>query len=333
MSAMDALARIRSLGGAARFSEIGTSRYRLSIHVARGELRRLARGAYALPNAHPAMCSAVAHNAVVTCCSALSVYGVETVGDGSITHLALPPGRGNARGLEPRTRRHRERPDLHHGTRLATLVDATARAAVCLPYDDAVAQVERAAFERDSQFISQVLAKVQRTKPSRARALAIDVQSGSRSTMETQVRLGLRRAGLSVLSNVHIPGVGEVDFVVDGVLIVELDGFAYHSERKPYRTDRRRDRAALRLGLPTMRFAFEDSAPERVVREVASYCRALRRDTPPAVGSPEVLARVAKVIAPANRPEARATGWTHLTGKDRIEVEAKVADLIRAAQG
>lgn len=329
---MDVIAKIRSLGGAARFSEIGTSRYRLSVHVGRGDLIRIARGAYALPGTDPAICAAVVHNGLVTCRSALAVHGVQALGDSAITHLALPEHRGSARRMAPGMRCHREKPQTEPGTRVASVIDATARAATCLPYDDAVAQLERVAFDQDSGLLDQVLQKVRRASPSRARALAIDVEVGSRSTSETYVRLGLRRAGLSVMANAHIPGVGEVDFVVDGVLIVELDGYAYHGDRKAYRTDRRRDRAALRLGLPTMRFAFEDTSPERVVREVAALCRALRRNGAPSAESPSAIMLVAEVTSLAQRPEARATGWGHLTGRDRTEVEAKVARLIRAAR-
>jgi very-short-patch-repair endonuclease len=57
---------------------------------------------------------------------------------------------------------------------------------------------------------------------------------------------------------VHLDGVGRVDLLVDGVLVVELDGFEHHSDRAHYRNDRRRANALTCLGLRLVRFTYED---------------------------------------------------------------------------
>jgi len=69
---------------------------------------------------------------------------------------------------------------------------------------------------------------------------------------------------------VKISGVGWVDLLVEGRIVVELDGFAYHSGRVEYREDRRRDRELVRQGYLVLRFTFEDVMrdPEIVVRAV-----------------------------------------------------------------
>lgn len=322
---MNALERLAILGGAARFSELGSSRYRLARLVESGAIRRPARGVYALPSAPAHLIAAATENAVVSCRSALELLGIETYGDATLTHLSLPRHRGSGGVRNRFVRRHRESPQRHGAARIACLADAAARAATCLPYDLAVAQLERLAPGHPSPILTEVLQRISRLgRPGRARALEVDVEPGARSHIETAVRLHLRRAGLGALAAVHLPGIGEVDLLVEGLVIVELDGFAYHGDRHQYRTDRRRDRAALRLGLPTLRFAFEDSDPDRVLRAVIGVCLQLQRSPlTPDVDSPsQVQEAVARACAAARAPQARATGWRHLRGRDRSQVTA-----------
>ena len=56
----------------------------------------------------------------------------------------------------------------------------------------------------------------------------------------------------------QIDGVGRVDFVVDGWLIVECDSEAHHAGWAAQRRDRRRDLAAAALGYTTVRPLAED---------------------------------------------------------------------------
>lgn len=77
--------------------------------------------------------------------------------------------------------------------------------------------------------------------------------------METLGRIELRKIpGLEVKCGVVIEGVGEVDLLINGRLIVELDGYEYHQSKKEFYNDRARSRAAMLLGYDTMRFTFED---------------------------------------------------------------------------
>lgn len=75
---------------------------------------------------------------------------------------------------------------------------------------------------------------------------------------ETLVRLILRGLGCDVDVQVQIPGVGRVDFVVDGWLIIECDSKAHHEGWDAQRRDRRRDIAAAALGYTTIRPLAED---------------------------------------------------------------------------
>ncbi|WP_185972459.1 DUF559 domain-containing protein [Georgenia yuyongxinii] len=53
-------------------------------------------------------------------------------------------------------------------------------------------------------------------------------------------------------------------------IVVECDGFAYHSGRQEFREDRRRDRALAARGYVVLRFTYDEirSSPGLVVEEV-----------------------------------------------------------------
>ncbi len=79
-------------------------------------------------------------------------------------------------------------------------------------------------------------------------------ESGS----ETLVRLMLRALGRRAELQVVIRGVGRVDLVVDGWLVIECDSKAFHSSWDQQREDRRRDQALAALGYVVYRPIAED---------------------------------------------------------------------------
>jgi len=150
---------------------------------------------------------------------------------------------------------------------------ALIHAARCLPRAEWIAAADAAVAS------GLELVDVRARQPGRgARSLElmlglVDARSGS--LPESLLRVALFDAGLPVESQAHVPGVGRVDFLVDGV-IVEVDGFAYHSGRDQYREDRHRDRAAHAQGYVVLRYTYEDVVGDRarVVAEVARFCGA-----------------------------------------------------------
>jgi len=68
----------------------------------------------------------------------------------------------------------------------------------------------------------------------------------------------LRAIGCPFDVQVQLAGVGRVDFVVDGWLIIECDSGQFHSDWEAQKRDRRRDLAAARLGYSTVRLLAED---------------------------------------------------------------------------
>jgi very-short-patch-repair endonuclease len=94
--------------------------------------------------------------------------------------------------------------------------------------------------------------------PRRYRRLRRLLDSRAESGPETLLRLILRALGRAYDCQVVIPGVGRVDFLVDGWLIVECDSEAHHASWAAQKSDRRRDLAAAQLGLVTIRVIAED---------------------------------------------------------------------------
>lgn len=67
--------------------------------------------------------------------------------------------------------------------------------------------------------------------------------------------------GLEFRQQVAFPGVGHIDFLVAGRLVVEVDGYEFHSSKEQFELDRARDATLLGRGHPTLRI------PARVVLE------------------------------------------------------------------
>ena len=72
------------------------------------------------------------------------------------------------------------------------------------------------------------------------------------------MRLILRSIGCVFDVQVVIAGVGRVDFVVNGWLIIECDSEEHHSSWADQKRDRRRDQAAAARGYATYRPIAED---------------------------------------------------------------------------
>jgi very-short-patch-repair endonuclease len=84
------------------------------------------------------------------------------------------------------------------------------------------------------------------------------VDRGADSLLGSLARVLFRDAGISTETQVWIDGVERVDFLLEGFLIVEIDGIAFHLEGRQFKKDRRRDNAATLQGLPVLRFFYDD---------------------------------------------------------------------------
>ncbi len=210
---------------------------------------------------------------------------LERLGGAARAHgldLLQPPAEPHvrcARGsrLErPRTVVHRRgRPA---GERVVDVLTTVLDCARCLDLPDAVAVCD-SALRRGlltAEDLSAAVGHLGRGDP-RAR-LAAHADARSDSLLESVVRVELRLRGLPVRVQVAHEGVGRVDLLVGGWLVVELDGFAFHADRAGFREDRRRDVELARRGRVVLRFTYEDvlRRRERLVDAVVDVLAAGR---------------------------------------------------------
>ncbi|HWI31631.1 MAG TPA: DUF559 domain-containing protein [Microbacterium sp.] len=94
--------------------------------------------------------------------------------------------------------------------------------------------------------------------PARYDVLLRLVDGRCESGPESLLRLTLRQMGLRFEVQAEIDGVGRVDFLVEGCLIIECDSKAFHEGWAAQKRDRRRDLAAASRGLMTLRLLAED---------------------------------------------------------------------------
>lgn len=99
-------------------------------------------------------------------------------------------------------------------------------------------------------------ARVQAALPASARWLVDLARPDADSGLESLLRLRLHILGIRLDCQVVIQGVGKVDFVIAGRLILEADGKENHDGTTKRHKDLVRDAAASRLGYETLRFDY-----------------------------------------------------------------------------
>jgi very-short-patch-repair endonuclease len=230
-----------------------------------GRVLRPRAGVYLPAESADDLLDACALGGRLTCVSELARRGVFVL-DTSSLHVHLHAGRPKSPLLTRRVRRHWGRLSRAPHPRAATVevLDALACAMQCQPPRAALATLDSALFlgvidEGDLDELFRML-------PCRHRVLLELVDARAESGPETLVRLILRTLAVQVEVQVVISGVGRVDFVVDGWLIIECDSEQFHAGWEAQRRDRRRDQAAAVLGYTTYRPIAEDILwhPDRV---------------------------------------------------------------------
>jgi very-short-patch-repair endonuclease len=247
------------LGGAAswrQLREAGLGWYALWTALRDGSVLRLRRGAYALAQADPALCAAVRLGGLLACTSAAVSHGLPVL-FAVRPHVVVPRGWSHARLAGVRVHRRDLRAEDRDGVAtslLRTVLDCARE----LSLREAVVVCDgalRAGLDPD---VLAAAAAAARGKGAAAIRLVVGLADArAESPLETCVRLIAGRLG-SAVPQVWVPGVGRVDLVVDGWLVVEADGFEHHSSRERYRENRRRNNALAAAGLVCLRFGYED---------------------------------------------------------------------------
>lgn len=198
----------------------------------------------------------------LTCLSLLVLLGVFVLANDTL-HVHVPENASRLRSPHARGRRLEARDHrgvILHWTRLSlspgvsasvSIIDALSHAVRCQPPRAAIATIDSAL--RLGLLPSWQLGDVFELLPARFAVLARLVDPRSESGPETLMRLLLRALPCTAEIQVRLDGIGRVDFLVDGWLIIECDSVEFHVSREQFEADRERDlRAAIR-GFTTFR--------------------------------------------------------------------------------
>jgi very-short-patch-repair endonuclease len=252
---MELFALLRSFGDSARVKDLlaaGVSERQLRSALDAKVLYRPRRGIVALPAARQDLLAARIAGGVLTCTSAALHHGLWQLRPDTRVHLAS-------------VRDCREQ-EVSHGAisvppmqrlPVAGLVDVVVHALRCLPEDDALVIAE-SALKSGNVALETLKIRLQGPRNGTARRRLELADGRADSAPEVVVRGMLRRAGLEFRHRVWVKGIGEVDFLVDGWLIIEFDGAAFHMDRKSFRRDLRRNNAGVVRSYATLRFVYED---------------------------------------------------------------------------
>lgn len=208
----------------------------------------LRRGWYASQSADPQVVRAVAAGGVLACASVLRRRQVWVLDSALHVRYSKRARRPGVRSCHP----YRLDPPI------AGAVDpvdiAVASAANCLGAEGLVVVLDSML---NKQMIQPADARsIVTASPLAHLDLAARCDPKSESGTETIIRLRLRALGIELRTQVDIPGVGRVDFLVGDRLIIEADSKEHHLPR--YQSDRTRDRVAISLGYLVIRLTYED---------------------------------------------------------------------------
>ncbi|WP_090817179.1 type IV toxin-antitoxin system AbiEi family antitoxin domain-containing protein [Arthrobacter sp. yr096] len=258
---------LRSRSGATTTRTLLTAGFtrRILAHAVRdGRVTRLHRGVYTSKDSDPDVVAAFRSDGLLTCISAARFYRLWTLEAAEPLHLSCSTGLGG-RGV------------VHHGGCLhpahpylpvAGVADVVIHALRCLPELEALVMVQSAVSQAllSTEFLRS---KLPGNRNGKVRETLLLVLPRADSLLEVLAHTHFTRAGLRVRMHVDVPGVGEVDCLVNECLIVELDG-GTHLEGKQVKKDQYRNNAGMRGGLLTLRYYYVDVVhhPERMVAEV-----------------------------------------------------------------
>lgn len=208
---------------------------------------------------------------------AARLHGIEVVEDDGSHHATVP--RNSARPKRQGWQVHRADVavvTLANGLRLTNALRTVLDLCSVLPLDRAVAAADSAVRLRLITFpqLIAALRAVMGPHSTRARAVARLVDERCESVLESLVRVLLLTSGMTPPRTQHEIRdgngrlVARVDFCwVQQRLVLEADGYAFHSDRSDFRRDRTRMNELERLGWRVLRVTWEDvmSRPDYVL--------------------------------------------------------------------
>ncbi len=248
--------------------------------VDNGFLVRGRRGHYALPSTNQRILEAVRVGGRLSCISAAADVGIFAV-DPSIAHIHLDPNASRLRAPKDRFQRltvaNRKGIELHwdrlsapeDGTEYSIgLVDALIQIFRCQQPRFALASLDNALHLQRLPLSS--VAEIFAALPEEIQYLRSWVDTRSESGQETVLRFIVRLAGFRFEIQVSISGVGRVDMVIEGCLVIEADSRQFHDGWEAHLRDRTRDCDLAGMSYMSYRAIHRDILyhPERVMAAI-----------------------------------------------------------------
>ncbi|MBS1698318.1 MAG: type IV toxin-antitoxin system AbiEi family antitoxin domain-containing protein [Actinobacteria bacterium] len=247
---------LASLGRMARTAELrrlGVGERELTRAVRTGEVVRVRQGVYALPDEPPEQVHAAMHGGAVGCAHAATRHGLWILRLPDELHIWLGQN-GTPRGRADSCQIHWDGGHVEVGA-LPPVRNVLLQLGICTDEETFFAALESALRQ---SLVHAVDLRWLRPRLPRPRRRLVDLaRSDADSGLESLIRLRLHRLGIAVRTQVQIEGVGEVDLLIGGRLIVEADGEENHAGADKRHKDLRRDAAATALGYVTLRFDYD----------------------------------------------------------------------------
>jgi very-short-patch-repair endonuclease len=266
----------------------GLTGAQITVLVRSNRLLRVRRDHYAAPETDRHTVEAVRVGGRLACVSAareLGIFAFET----RFTHLHVARDASRLRGARSRSDRLNAVPrlgvQLHwwpliapdDGTEFCVGArDALAQIVQCQPRHFAVAALDTALHE--GCVLASQLDEIFANVPAKQRLLRGQIDARADAGQESVLRRIILEAGMRCDIQVAIGGVGRVDLLVEGCVVVEADSNAHHKSWEQHIRDRTRDRILARQGYPSLRVLYQDIMfdPNGVIsaiRELVRICR------------------------------------------------------------
>lgn len=251
---LDLSQTIDRFGGIARGSHLqrlGITRTQLSRHVRAGKIQRVRAGVFATHDLDDDIRAAASHGGALTCASALRAHEVWVLPDDDGLHIWMGPS--------GRVHHHADCACTSHfytGTPpfgYASIETSLVHLRRCAGDEAFFAAYESAL--RLKLLTKSARSRVRAALPASARWLVDLARINADSGLESLLRLRLHLLGIRLDCQVVINGVGKVDFVIGGRLILEADGKENHDGVMRHK-DLVRDAAASARGYETLRFDY-----------------------------------------------------------------------------
>jgi very-short-patch-repair endonuclease len=268
---MDLVGYLKYAGSVARTATLlqaGIPERQIRTALTSGEILRLRHGVVALPSARADLVAAVLANGILSCASAAPHHGLWRLREPERLHLLCL--HGSAPGVV-----------IHRGSLVPTefprpvagLTDTLVHGLRCLPAVEAAVMVE-SALRQGLTTLDYLGNRLPGNRNGAARSVLTLVDGSADSAIEVVARLLFRRAGIHTRTQVDLPGIGIVDFLLEGFLIVEVDGGS-HLEARQVVKDRYRNNASTLTGYAVLRYGYRDVVynPGKIINEVRQVLR------------------------------------------------------------